>query len=325
MSTTKENYPEITMLRAFLLTAKTGSFTEAAKLMKVSQPAISTAIARLESFAGTPLFNRTARPIQLTPAGHHVRRRIEPIIEDLYSLSSEIKSFVSDAAIDLRIGFSDSFGACVTPLLMPRLLPRVDNLAAYCQSSPKIVRQLVDGMLDIVVATKFPSENPTITAQMLMSEKFLIVTPKQFEGKITQKVDLNLLPKNLPVIRFNDDSLDSVQIERVLRQCNFHGGRSIAVDTNQSAMNLVANGIGWTILPPLGIWAAKDFLPAVSLHNIDSLHSTRQFYVQYQFAAYELLAQFIFQESQALIQSTVIPAMEKASSLLASAVSLTNF
>lgn len=96
MSTTKENYPEITMLRSFLLTAKTGSFTEAAKLMKVSQPAISTAIARLESFAGTPLFNRTARPIQLTPAGHHVRRRIEPIIEDLYSLSSEIKSFVSN-------------------------------------------------------------------------------------------------------------------------------------------------------------------------------------------------------------------------------------
>ena len=41
MSTTKENYPEITMLRSFLLTAKTGSFTEAAKLMKVSQPAIS--------------------------------------------------------------------------------------------------------------------------------------------------------------------------------------------------------------------------------------------------------------------------------------------
>ena len=191
MSTTKENYPEITMLRAFLLTAKTGSFTEAAKLMKVSQPAISTAIARLESFAGTPLFDRTARPIQLTPAGHHVRRRIEPIIEDLYSLSSEIKSFVSNAAIDLRIGFSDSFGACVTPLLMPHLLPRVDNLAAYCQSSPKIVHQLVDGMLDIAVATKFPSENPTITAQMLMSEKFLIVTPKQFAGKITQKVDLN--------------------------------------------------------------------------------------------------------------------------------------
>ena len=100
----------------------------------------------------------------------------------------------------------------------------------------------------------------------------------QLRIPIFPKVDLNLLPKNLPVIRFNDASLDSVQIELVLRQCNFHGGRSIAVDTNQSAMNLVANGIGWTILPPLGIWAAKDFLPAVSLHNIDSLHSTRQFY-----------------------------------------------
>ncbi|HBN73690.1 MAG TPA: hypothetical protein DD376_02860 [Sutterella sp.] len=325
MSSAKESYPEFSILRAFLLTAETGSFTKAASIMKVTQPAISNAIAKLEEFAGVPLFNRTARPIQLTAAGHRARRRIKPLLEDLSSLALDIKNSTSDVRLDLRIGFSDSYGACIAPLLTPDLVTQVDNFAAYCQNSPTTVRRLIAKQLDIAVATKFPSENPAIRAKMFMSENFLFVTPRKFEGQIHQVPDLAVLPKSLPVIRFNDDSLDSIQIERILRQCDFHGNRRLEVDTNQSAMNLVASGAGWTILPPLGVWAAREFLPAVSLHFISSLHSTRQFYVMSQFSAYESLVNFIYLKTKNILQEKIFPEMRSASPLLISSIFLTDF
>ena len=313
---------EVSLLRAFLLTASAGSTAAAAKLLGVSQPAISTSIRRLERSVGVPLFDRASRPMQLTAAGRILRSRTAPLIEDLDNLSAELKHIVSDAGVDLRIGFSDSFGACVSSHLVPRIVPRVHNLAAYCQSTPRVLRRLQEDELDIAIATKYPSEDAKISAQMVMTENFLIVTPKSFEGKVERLCDLPRLFKDLPVIRFNDDSLDSIQIERVLRQCDFHGNRVIAADTNQSVVSLVAHGIGWTVMPPLGLWVAREFLPGVALHRLESLRATRSFYAMHQSPAYGDLAAFIFKESIDILKNRVFPEISEAQPLMGACMSL---
>ena len=56
-------------LRYFLALADAASFTRAAARLNVTQPALSTAIARLESQLGTRLFDRDRRRVTLTDAG----------------------------------------------------------------------------------------------------------------------------------------------------------------------------------------------------------------------------------------------------------------
>lgn len=322
-SSRKIPHPEISSLRAFLLTSHAGSTAAAARILNISQPAVSTSIRRLESLVGTPLFDRASRPMQLTAAGRMLKNRVSPLLEDLDNLANELQGMAyNHTELDVRIGFSDSFGMCVTPFLMPRVLPHLHNMAAYCQSTPAVVRRLLADEVDIAFATKYPSEDPKVNALMLSSENFLIVTPKAYEGKIQQISDLAVLPRNLPVIRFNDDSLDSIQIERVLRQCNFHGGRTLAIDTNRSAMSFVANNIGWTVMPPLGIWCAKEFIPSVALHRIDSLRATRSFYVMYKNPTYRDLTSLLYKESLSLLRSEILPEMQTASPLLASSFAL---
>ena len=93
--TAKTTSPEISALRAFLLTNKSGSTAGAAKLLNVSQPAVSSAIRRLEALVGMPLFDRSSRPMQLTAAGRVLKTRVEPIVEDLDNLSAEIRSVLN--------------------------------------------------------------------------------------------------------------------------------------------------------------------------------------------------------------------------------------
>lgn len=66
-------------IRQFLAVVDTGSFTQAATRIRVTQPALSSGVAELERLVGTPLFIRNRRQIRLTEAGG----RFLPIARDL--------------------------------------------------------------------------------------------------------------------------------------------------------------------------------------------------------------------------------------------------
>ncbi|MDB5702536.1 MAG: LysR family transcriptional regulator [Sphingomonadales bacterium] len=69
-----------TQLRQFLAVVDTGSFTQAASSINVTQPTLSAGIAELEKRVGMKLLERTNRRVQLTPAGNQLlkhARRIE--------------------------------------------------------------------------------------------------------------------------------------------------------------------------------------------------------------------------------------------------------
>ncbi|MDL2060529.1 LysR family transcriptional regulator [Mesosutterella sp. AGMB02718] len=316
----RNEYPEISTLRAFSITAREGSAARAAKILGVSQPAISIAIQKLEGMIGLPLFDRSSRPMQLTAAGRLLKNRADPILGQLESIASEVKSAVKSGGLDLRVGFSDSYSGCVSPYMLPRLVSRVKNLYAYSHSTPQIVRMLLEDKVDIAVATKFPRENPDISGLVLLTEKFLVVTPKKYEGKIHSVCDLQKLQAQLPVIRFNDASLDRIQIERVLRQCSIQSERVIAADINGSVLELVNSGTGWTIMSPLSLWMAHDHMANIACHEIEGLKATRSFYVLYRSPVYRSLANFIHEESLSILKEIVLPAIARVSPFLSESV-----
>jgi LysR family glycine cleavage system transcriptional activator len=61
--------PPLNALRAFEVAARAGNFTKAARILNVSQGAVSRHIAQLEAFLGLRLFVRNQRDVRLTPQG----------------------------------------------------------------------------------------------------------------------------------------------------------------------------------------------------------------------------------------------------------------
>lgn len=83
-------YPNLRHVRLFAHAVETGSLTRAAEAVRVSQPAASQAISRLEDHFGGDLFERRGSGIFLTERGRVVAVRAERVIELLRSANARL-------------------------------------------------------------------------------------------------------------------------------------------------------------------------------------------------------------------------------------------
>ena len=93
-----------TQLKTFLAVCRCMSFTQAARLLFISQPAVSRQMAALERELGTPLFQRERSQLRLTAAGAHLSRRLAPLLDQLDGLLDQTRRIGDGAEGELCIG-----------------------------------------------------------------------------------------------------------------------------------------------------------------------------------------------------------------------------
>ncbi|MCI1255682.1 LysR family transcriptional regulator [Corynebacterium provencense] len=86
--------------------ADAGSFSSAARRFGVTQPALSSSIAKLEDYLGGRLFLRNPRGTSPTAFGRAVLPRIRQVIIDLERVENEAEAFASQGHGTIRIGTS---------------------------------------------------------------------------------------------------------------------------------------------------------------------------------------------------------------------------
>lgn len=111
------------------------SFSKAAQALFITQPALSIAIGKLEASLGMPLFDRSTRPISLTPAGRIYLQTIEQtraLEQDLRHQLDDIRELKSG---EITIGSSHFINAYILP----------DLLTQFNRQFPKIRLNLLEG------------------------------------------------------------------------------------------------------------------------------------------------------------------------------------
>lgn len=91
MRETTQPSPALEDLAAFVLVAETGSFTAAAKRLRVPKSTISRRISRLESDLETALVVRTSRRVTLSEAGQAYLERVGPALRSIDEASHEAR------------------------------------------------------------------------------------------------------------------------------------------------------------------------------------------------------------------------------------------
>lgn len=86
-------------LKVFVTVAGTGTFTKAAKVLGISQPAVSQNISELEKALGCPLFERSASRISLTSQGKVLLHFAEGILRGYSDIRAVFGSYGSTIAI----------------------------------------------------------------------------------------------------------------------------------------------------------------------------------------------------------------------------------
>lgn len=114
-------------LRYAQAVAVTGSFSQAARVHGVTQPALSNGVARLETGLGCRLFDRSARGTTLTANGRQLLPMITAALEALEAVTAQAQRLRSRTGAELRVGVSLLIGAGLIAGLF----------AAACQLEPQ--------------------------------------------------------------------------------------------------------------------------------------------------------------------------------------------
>lgn len=87
---------ELSGMKAFVTVAELGSFSKAAEVLNLTQPALTRKIQKIESNLNTPLFERTTRKIMLTQAGQMLLPKAKSLIASLDAAIFNISNLTSN-------------------------------------------------------------------------------------------------------------------------------------------------------------------------------------------------------------------------------------
>ncbi|WP_231138248.1 LysR family transcriptional regulator [Chromobacterium sp. Rain0013] len=95
----------------FLVLAETGSFTRAAELRHLTQPAFSRRIKSLESWLGADLIDRTTYPTRLTEAGALFREQAVAMLSQLNTSRALLRGLqpLADGTLEFAVPHTLSF------------------------------------------------------------------------------------------------------------------------------------------------------------------------------------------------------------------------
>ena len=136
---------EIRQLESFIVVAEQGSFSEAARILHVSQPSISTHISSLEKELGIRLFNRTTKKVVLTKQGREVYEHALGV----FNLTRRIRELGSNPdSQTLQIGASSVPSAYMMPDIMRgfREIHPECRIALRQTDSALVVEDVIDGV-----------------------------------------------------------------------------------------------------------------------------------------------------------------------------------
>ncbi|OKK18230.1 LysR family transcriptional regulator [Streptomyces sp. CB00455] len=165
---------DLALLRTFVAVHRAGSFTRAAALLGLSQPAVTSQIRTLERQLGRPLFHRRARGVTPTAMGDELAHKTAPHLDALLRITEAER----EAAGTLRTlhiaGPPEFLGLRVLPALAP-LVGQGHTLRAALQTdAEETLDGLAAGHHDLVVTTAHP-RGELFTATALCDEEHVLV------------------------------------------------------------------------------------------------------------------------------------------------------
>ncbi len=111
-------------------------FRKAALVLAVAQPAVSRAVAQLETAVGSRLFTRTRRGVELTAAGRLLNERIEPLLRAFVALPRELNALKEGETGQVSVAFTGLAMATVLPAILREFHQRHPGVRLELNESP---------------------------------------------------------------------------------------------------------------------------------------------------------------------------------------------
>lgn len=236
-------------LRLFHAVAAAGSFTEGARRLNLSQPALSRQIIALEESLGAKLFHRHARGLALTNEGEQLRSATDTITDNIERTRNSIEATRNRPTGEIKVTTTVSFGSAWLAVHLKDFLDKYPDIRISLILSDE-ERDLARNEADCAIRFHKPHQADLIQRPLAMIRHRLCASPEYLEEYGEPRTQADLLQHR--IIAYGPEA------PGYLRQVNWalqlgHDGpaRAPALSINSSfgVLQAVEAGIGIAALP----------------------------------------------------------------------------
>ena len=236
------------LYKVFYYVATSLSFSEASKQLYISQSAVSQSIKTLEKKLEQPLFIRSTKKVQLTPAGKILLKHIEPAMNLIRRGENQLLDSGSLGLGQLHIGASDTICRYFLVPYLKQFHKKFPNVPIKVTNATSLscVDLLEQGKVDLVVAN-FPNSNLNhsyIQKTVCSFTDVFIANPAYFNLK-QQEIPLEEL-RQYPILMLDRKSTTSEFLHNLFLQ---HQIPQIELSSNDLLIDLARIGLGIAIVP----------------------------------------------------------------------------
>jgi len=183
---------KLAALTSFSAAVDQGSFSAAAALLGLSQPAISQHVRALEADLGTRLLNRTTRRLALTEAGERYYAYARDILDKVTEADRSVRSLDEQMTGCLSIGAPQGFAEIVLAEFLVGFQRRYPALCLNLSLSDQFIDILAEG-LDVSIRMGQISDDRLIVRRLGISERCLAASPAYLDtyGRPARPQDLS--------------------------------------------------------------------------------------------------------------------------------------
>lgn len=146
---------DLSSLLVFRHLAQTGSFTETGKRWKISQPAVSLMIGRLESAAGLVLLERSSSGTRLTTAGLQFLKHASEVCDSYLTFIDGMRNIARRMDHEVLVAIDHSWFGQILTSELPQAIYPTGVSALACDIGENWGEGLEAGQYDVVVAGRF--------------------------------------------------------------------------------------------------------------------------------------------------------------------------
>ena len=239
------------LYKVFYYVATSLSFSEASKKLYITQSAVSQSIKTLEKKLGQPLFIRSTKKVQLTPAGSLLLKHVEPAMNLLSRGESQLMDSSTLGLGQLHIGASDTICRYfLVPYLKKfhDLFPNVP-IKVTNATSVKCVELLEQRKVDMII-TNFPNTDLSkehIQKTVATFKDVFVANPNYFPLQ-DQVITLEELRKH-PLMLLERHSTTSEFIHNLFIQHQMELVPDVELSSNDLLIDLARIGLGIAFVP----------------------------------------------------------------------------
>ncbi|MFH0914962.1 MAG: LysR family transcriptional regulator [bacterium] len=244
---------ELMQLKYYVTIAENLSFTKAADLLHISQPALSYQMRRLESELGARLFDRGRRKIALTADGEIFLPLAQAVLFRANEATRVFREHLGVEAGEVRMGCNPSVATYLVPSLLASFRGSFPRVRVYLVEGGdvELQRDVLEGTIDFAVVTA-PGSPKTLDVTPLAAEDLLLVVPPGHRHAARSSVALGELAYEQFV--FPTDSFNmTAQLIDACRRVGFEPRVAYQTGSLESVKGFVRQGLGVSVVPRMAV------------------------------------------------------------------------